>query len=227
MKSSLIILTSNEIEGVKTLFNRIPFDRFDESLIIDWNSQDGTVEFLKERGVKVISQERKGRGEAFRMASEIASGDILVFFSPDGNEDPQDTIKLSQEIEGGYDMVIASRFLPQSRNDQSDSLFPYRAWANKSFTFLANFFFRGKLSDSINGFRAIRKDKFKELKLDSKGFTIEYQSSIRALKSGYKIKEIPTIEHVRIGGQSKAGSFPVGLDLLKLLLREIWIGKNY
>jgi len=227
MKNSLIILTSNEIEGVRTLFDRIPFDKFDEYLVIDWRSQDGTVEFLKEKGIKVISQREKGRGEAFRMASEIAQGDILVFFSPDGNEDPQDTTKLSKEIGNGYDMVIASRFLPQSKNDQSDSLFPYRAWANKTFTFLANFFFGGKLSDSINGFRAIRRDKFGKLKLDSKGFAIEYQLSIRALKSRYKIKEIPTIERPRIGGKSKAGSFSVGLDLLKLLLREIWIEKKY
>ncbi len=226
MKSSLIILTSNEIQGTKALFDEIPFDGFDECFVIDWQSKDGTREFFEKRGIKVIGQDKKGRGEAFRLASEIASGDILVFFSPDGNEDPQDTVKLLEEIKKGYDMVIASRFLPQSRNDQSDSLFPYRSWANQVFTFLVNLFFKGSLSDSINGFRAIKKKKFRELKINAEGFAVEFQSSIRALKLGHKIKEIPTIERERIGGKSKAGSLPVGLNLLKILLTEVWTGKN-
>jgi len=227
MKSSLIILTFNEIEGIKAFFEKIPFDKFDEYFAIDNYSKDGTVEFLKEKGIKIIFQDKSGRGEAFRIASRVASGDILVFFSPDGNEDPADTVKLMEAVKEGYDIAIASRFLPQSRNDESGKFLPLRAWANQTFTFLANLFFKGNLSDSINGFRAIKKDKFKELKLDGEGFTIEYQMSIRAMKLKQRIKEIPTIEDQRIGGKSTAVSVPTGLRLLKTFFREIWIGKNF
>lgn len=227
MKSSLIILTRNEIKGVKTLFEKIPFDKFDECFVIDFNSRDGTVEFFQERGIKVIPQKKKGRGEAFRMASEIAEGDALVFFSPDGNEDPSDAVKLKKAIEQGYDMAIASRFLPQSHNDESDKFIPLRAWGNQLFTFLANLFFRGNLSDSINGFRAVRKDKFKELKVDASGFAIEYQMSMRAMKLGQKVKEIPSIESQRIGGESTAKTIPTGFKILRVLLREIWLGKKF
>jgi glycosyltransferase involved in cell wall biosynthesis len=216
MKSSLIILTSNEIEGVKTLFPKIPLDRFDECLAIDWNSTDGTTEFLKERGIKVISQEKKGRGDAFRIAVAEASGDILVFFSPDGNENPADTVKLVAEIEKGYDMVIASRFAKGAHAEKEDFFIPYRSWANQALTILADLFFGGNLSDSINGFRAARKESFKALKVDAEGFAIEYQMSIRAMKSKQKIREIPTIEGQRIGSKSKAKSWPVGLNLLRL-----------
>ena len=227
MKSSLIILTRNEIEGVKNLFNKTPFDKFDECFVVDYKSTDGTVEYFKERNIRVLPQEKKGRGEAFRLAEAKASGDILIFFSPDGNEDPADTVKLKELIEGGYDMAIASRFLPASRSDDSDSATPYRSWGNKSFTFLANLFFGGRLSDSINGFRAVKKDKFKELNLNAEGFAIEYQMSIRALKLKQKIKEIPTIEDHRIGGKSTAKTIPLGLKLLKILFKEIIIGKNF
>jgi len=227
MKSSLIILTRNEIEGVKALFNKIPFDKFDEFFDIDYCSTDGTKKFLEEKRIRVIPQIKKGRGEAFRQAAEVASGNILVFFSPDGNENPLDTIKLKEAVEQGYDMAIASRFLPGASYEESDFLIPYRALANRLFAFLANLFFRGNLSDPINGFRAVKKDKFKEFKVDASGFAVEYQMSIRAMKLGQKIKEIPTQERKRIGGKSKCKSIPVGSDLLKILLKEILIGKNF
>jgi glycosyltransferase involved in cell wall biosynthesis len=223
VKSSLIILTFNEIQGIKALFEKIPFNQFNECFAVDAGSRDGTLDFLKEKGIKVILQEKKGRGEAFRLASEKATGDILVFFSPDGNENPADAIKLKKAIEDGYDMAIASRFMKGGESEQAGFLFAHRDWGNKFFTFWANLFFRGNLSDSINGFRAVRKDKFKELKVTAEGFAIEYQMSIRALKLNQKIKEIPTIEGQRIGGKSTAKSIPTGLKLLRILLKEIFL----
>ena len=43
MKSTLIILTRNEIEGVKALYDRIPFDQVDEAFVVDGGSKDGTL----------------------------------------------------------------------------------------------------------------------------------------------------------------------------------------
>lgn len=227
MKSTLVILTFNEIEGIKKLFREIPFDKFDECFVVDPGSKDGTVEFFKGKNVRVIFQEKRGRGEAFRIAVESTNSDLLVFFSPDGNEKPADAVKLKEVIEEGYDMAIASRFLPESRSDDSSSKIPYRSCGNRFFTFLANLIFGGNLSDSINGFRAIRKDKFKALNPNAEGFAIEYQMSIRAMKLKYKIKEIATIEDPRIGGKSTAKTIPLGLKLLKILFREILVGKNF
>ena len=227
MKTTLVILTRNEIEGMKALFDRIPFDKIDETIVVDYKSKDGTREFLQSRGVKVIDQEIPGRVEAFRLAVEKAQGDVLIFFSPDGNENPRDIPLLADLIKQGYDMAIASRFLPGALNEESGKLLPLRLWANKAFTFLANLFFGGNISDSINGFRAMRRDKFMDLHVDASGYAIEYQMSIRALKKGYRIKEIPTIEGQRIGGESGAKAVPVGLKILKLLIREIFIGKKF
>lgn len=227
MKKTLVILTSNEIEGIKALFGRIPLGEFDESFAIDWNSKDGTVEFFKEKSIRVISQTKRGRGEAFRMAVDGSQGDILVFFSPDGNENPQDAPKLARLIEEGFDMAIASRFAKGAKAEKEGLLIPYRAWANQAMTILADLFFGGNLTDSINGFRAVRKESFKKLKVDAQGFAIEYQMSIRAMKLKQKIKEIPTVEGQRIGSRSKAGSLSVGWKLFKLLLREIFLGSKF
>ena len=222
LKSSLVILTRNEITGMRALIKKIPFQAVDETLVIDYHSTDGTKEFIKKNRIKLINQIQPGRGEAFRLAAAKAKGDLLVFFSPDGNEDPQDIPRLLQLLKQGNDLVIASRFLPQSRNEEDDQFFKFRAWANQGFTFLANLFFHGRLTDSINGYRAITKTAFKRLKLDAPGYAIEFQMSMRALKLKYKIAEIPTIEGNRIGGQSGSKAIPTGYLFLFILFKEIF-----
>ena len=156
-KSTLVILTRNEITGMTALINKIPFNQVDEAFVIDYQSTDGTKELVRKKGLRLVNQSKPGRGEAFRLAVKLAKGNNLVFFSPDGNEDPQDILQLLALLRQGNDLAIASRFLPQSRNEEDDQLLKFRAWANQGFTRLANIFFGGKLSDSINGYRAITK----------------------------------------------------------------------
>ncbi len=204
MKSTLIILTFNEINGVQALYDKIPFKKVDEYFVIDGGSTDGTIEFFEKKGIKVIPQKIHGRGEA--------------------NEDPNDILKLIAELEKGSDIAIASRFMKGSKSDDAGI---FRGFGNKAFTAIANILWNGSLTDNVNGFRAIKKEKLKELNLDAHGFGIEYQMSIRAMKLKYKIKEIPTYEPNRIGGFSTAGSFDTGLYFIKLILHELKVGKKF
>lgn len=220
LNSTLVLLTLNEIEGIKALFDQIPFDKVHECFAVDGGSTDGSVEYFENKGIRVITQERKGRGEAFRIAAEQARGDHLVFFSMDGNEDPADITKLLDLLDAGFDMAIASRFMPDSRNEEDEKLFPIRKWANLFFSRIARFLWGGNITDTINGFRAIKKTAFKQMKPDAQGFMIEFQMSIRAMKLGFKVAEIPTIEGNRIGGESTAKSISTGMKALRLLWRE-------
>ena len=227
MKSSLVILTYNEIEGVRALFDKIPFKKVDEVFVVDGGSTDGTVEFFETKGLRVIRQQIHGRGEAFRIGVKEAKGDYLIFFGPDGNENPDDIMRLIELMGAGNDMVITSRFMIGGRRDDSEHLIPYRGFGNRIFTLLANIIFGGNYTDTINGYRAIRKDKLERLHIDAQGFGIEYQISIRSMKLKYKVAEFPTYEGDRIGGKSTAGTFSTGFYVLYLLLREIVKGKNF
>jgi glycosyltransferase involved in cell wall biosynthesis len=227
IKGTLVILTRNEIEGLNKMFNKIPVKQVSEVICIDGKSTDGTREFLKKKKVRVLVQKKMGRGEAFRIANKVAKHENLVFFSPDGNEDPKDIPKLFNWMDKGYDMVIASRFMPTSRADDSGDLIRYRSFGNRAFTLAANILFRGRLYDSINGFRGIKKKKFAMINPDAEGFGIEYQVSMRAMKLRMRIKEIPTIEAERIGGQSTAYTFRTGFYFIRLILKELFLGKRF
>ena len=225
MKKCLVLLTWDEIEAVKALYDKIPVNKFDETFVIDPGSTDGTLEFFKEKGITVHIQEKKGRGVAFLLAAEKTTCDALVFYGIDGNENPEDIERLFNTLKEGNDIAIASRFMKESKNEEDDQLFPLRKWANQAFTLLVNIFFNrsGKyVTDTINGFRGIKKDVLLDLGLTAEGFAIEFQMSIKALKKKYKIKEIPTVEGERIGGESKAKSIPTGLKILGVLIREIF-----
>ena len=221
---TLVILTLNEIDGVTQVVPKLPLHAVDEILVVDGGSTDGTLEFFEARGIRVVRQERRGRGEAFRLAAQHARNDWLVFFSPDGNEDPDDISRLVEGLAAGYDMVIASRFMPGARSEDDDKfLFASRRWGNLLFTWLANVLCGrgGWITDTINGYRAVTRATFLRLAPDAHGYAIEFQMSIRALQLGLRVLEIPTQESPRIGrGVSKLNAIPVGFRFLGVLARE-------
>jgi len=112
--------------------------------------------------------------------------------------------------------------MKRAKCDEDNQLIKLRKFGNKMFTFFANTLFCGKLTDSINGFRGIKKTAFRKINPDAYGFGIEFQTSIRAMKQKMAIAEFPTIENERIGGQSTSGTIRVGSYFIRLLLSEFW-----
>jgi glycosyltransferase involved in cell wall biosynthesis len=197
---------------------------YDAIYVVDGGSTDGTVEYFQQRGITVLGQSRRGRGDAFHIAFEQIDTDAYIFFSPDGNEDVKDFPRFRTFLQQGADLVIASRMMKGAVNEEDGQLFKWRKWGNNGFNLLANLFFRRSgpyITDSINGYRAITRKAANSLKLDALGYTIEYQMTMRALKQKMTIVEFPTIEGQRIAGETQAKSIPTGLKFAKSLWNEI------
>ena len=120
-------------------------------------------------------------------------------------------------------MVVGTRMVKGSHNEEDELIFKWRKWANNAFNIMANTTWnRGRyVTDTINGFRAITKKAWQELALDGPGYTIEYQSSIRCFKLGFKIAEFPTYEASRIDKREGSPSLQTGIAFLKLYVREL------
>ena len=228
-KRLLVLLTFNESEALPKLFDRLPLSAADEVMAIDGGSKDGTVEFLQSKGLKVVTQPRRGRGVAFRLALELTDAETICYYSPDGNEDPDDIPRIYEKIEAeGLDLVVASRMMKGAYNEEDVHWWRPRKWVNQLFTLAANLIWNQGpyVEDTINGFRAVRADSLRRCACDADGFPIEYQMSIRMMKLGMAIGEMPTHEYPRLGGRSTAESWPTGVAFVKTLLREMSMGRG-
>lgn len=228
MRIALCLLVKNELPCLKVMMPRLQKKletvKFDSVYAIDGGSTDGTVEFLKEHNIKVISQSKKGRGQAFHNAFSEITADAYLFYSPDGNEDENDLPKFEKYLNEGADLVIASRMCKGAFNEEDVHVFKWRKWANNAFNILANVFFRRSgpfITDSINGYRAITKKATEVLKLSAQDYTIEYQMTMRAFKHRLKIVEFPTYEGQRVAGETGAPSFQTGLKFIKRFYTEL------
>ena len=227
LKKTLVLYTMNEIEGIKSIFDRIPISLFDEFFVMDNHSDDGTVEFLEKNGIKVIQQKKSGRTNALIEAVEYAIGDIIINLSSDGNEKPEDIPKILEKFNEGYEMVTASRFLPDSRVDLGDDKLRIRVFGNKLCTFLVNICWGANVTDTTNALRGFTKSCYKRTKLDTFSNTEHFQLTIRCAKLKIKITEVPTEELPRIGGVVKSDTKGVMINMIKAFLNELKIGKNF
>jgi glycosyltransferase involved in cell wall biosynthesis len=226
----LILLNKNEEKGLIQLLPQIDQTLFDEIICIDGGSEDNSISLLRSSGIKVLEQNSSGRGVAFKLAFDYAKTrnfDYLLFFSTDGNEDPNDMKKFVGLLNQNPDLIIASRMLPGSRNEEDNKIFRFRKLGNKFFSVTAFLLFsrkiRNYISDPINGYRALKFSTWKEVEFSSESFSIEFEISIKAYKNRFKVIEFETSEQERISGVSGAKAIKTTYAMIKILYLEVFI----
>jgi glycosyltransferase involved in cell wall biosynthesis len=221
MKTTLFIPVCNEITGIQQIMPRVKKDWVDEIIVVDGNSTDGTREYFEERGYKVVRQKSTGICGAYWEGLEVATGDVIIAFSPDNNSIPELIPPLAEKMKEGYDMVIVSRYKDGAKSEDDDLV---TAFGNWMFTRLVNILFGGKYTDTLVMFRAFRKDLVKRLKMDSKKLPVfEYLMTIRCAKQKCRVAEIPGDEPKRIGDIRKMRPIYNGLSLLGQLIKELFV----
>ncbi len=218
MTTALLILTLNEVDGIRKIMPLVKREWVDELVVIDGGSTDGTIEEAKKMGLKVFLQKNKGYGAAVTLGVEVTKSDNIVLFGPDGNHEPEEIIKLISKAQEGYDQILVSRFGKGSVNLDAGKI---DAFGNKMFTFLTNLFFGGDLTDVLNGSRLITRKAMTEIKFDAIGLDLTLQMTIRGLKKRQKIFEIVGNEGRRIGGKRKMRPFQTGCLLVKMIVKEL------
>jgi len=176
----------------------------DDVLVIDGHSSDRTREIAAEHGARVALDGGKGKGEAMRRALELAEGEIVVFIDADGSHDPRDIPALVAPIKAGEsDMVVGSR--GKGGSDELHGTFEQliRYVGSQIIMLVINYRWNVRLTDSQNGFRAIRRDVGRKLGLTSNLTTIEQEMLMKCLKQGYRVSEIASHEYERKWGTSK------------------------
>lgn len=213
---TVIIPTYNEEKTIKQII--IGVKKYcDEILVIGAKrSTDRTLEIAKSLGARTLIDNGKGKGAAMRLSIDEAKGDILVFIDADGSHIADDIPALVDPIKKETaDMVIASRMLGGSEELHGTISQFFRMVFSAIITLIINYRFGVRITDSQNGFRAIRKDTAKQLGLNANIFDIETEMTMKCAKKGYRICEVPSRELNRIYGNS-------GINVLRMGPVYLW-----
>ena len=194
----------------------------DEVLVVDGHSRDRTAEIATAHGARVIQDNGQGKGEALRLALARAEGEIVVFIDADGSHDPHDIPKLVAPIRAGEsDLVIGSRGKGGS-DELHGTLEQFIRYSGSQVIMLAiTYRWNVRLTDSQNGFRAIRRDVGAKLGLISNLTTIEQEMLMKALKQGYRVSEIASHEYERRWGTSKVVVWKLWFPYVWSFLRNL------
>ncbi len=216
-KVSVVIPCLNEVGSIEAVLNDIPKNRVDEVLVADGGSTDGTQELVTKLGYQIVTQKIKGFGAAIKNGIEKAKGDVIIVLNADGSQDPRDIPKLLDKLNEGYDLVLASRYLPGG-GSEDDTILHFIG--NKIFTFLGNLLYQVNVSDVLYFFLAARKEIFNTTKPDCPHAGYCAEVPIKAKKAGFRIGEIPSFEKKRTAGKAKVHAFSAGLKILITLLQQ-------
>ena len=231
MKVTLLIPTLNEIDGMRVIMPRIKREWYDQIIILDGNSTDGTAEYAREQGYFVHLQRQKGLRKGYFEVLEHIEGDIVITLSPDGNCIPELIPDLVEMMAEGYDMVIVSRYKDGATSDDDDLVTRFGNWL---FTGTVNLLHGGAYTDVMGIYRAFRTELISALDLDKDEsystperlfhtrISWEPLLSVRAAKKKLKVGEIPGDEPARIGGDRKLQILRWGAAYYFQFLREVF-----
>lgn len=204
----VITRTRNTLEKFK-----IPY----EILVIDDGSVDRSLEISKAKEANVLGETHRGKGYAIRSGFKRAKGNIIVTLDSDGSHKPEEIPLILRGImENEADFTIGSRFFnAEASKTQIPEL---NRLGNRIFNSLIGLLTGVKISDSQSGFRAIRSAIIKEMRLNSRGYELESEMLVKALRMGVRVTEIPISFEQRTVGKSRLDPIKDGIRILNSII---------
>ena len=158
---------------------------------------------------------------------EVAKGEVVVVCGPSGSG-KSTLIRCINRLEpiqkGEADHVSASRLIGGSSELHGGFDEFCRLTGSSFITACINWRFKVKLSESQNGFRAVKKEVMKQLDLKENITTIEQEMIIKTLRKGFRMGEVPTHEKERIAGYSKISLRKVWFRYVYTLVKYLFFG---
>jgi glycosyltransferase involved in cell wall biosynthesis len=228
---SVIVPALNEERNIPHVFERIPED-VHQVVLVDGCSVDDTVKVARSLrpDVCVVSQTRKGKGNALACGFESATGDVIAMVDADGSADPAEIPQFVEALLDGADFAKGSRFLPGGGSADITRL---RAHGNHLLTSFFNLSYDRRYSDLCYGYNVFWRRHLPVLSLDAAsplgendsplwgdGFEIETLIHVRVARAGLRVVEVPSFEYKRIHGVSNLHAVRDGLRVVRTIFAE-------
>jgi glycosyltransferase involved in cell wall biosynthesis len=160
-----------------------------EIVVADNGSTDGSQEFARSLGARVVNVGRRGYGAAVCGGFAAARGRYLVMGDADGSYDFVEAVAMVEALMAGADLCMGSRF----KGGIKPGAMPWknRYIGNPILTGILNLLFRARIGDAHCGLRALTKGCFERLRLEGSGMELASEMIIKAALLGQRIAEVP------------------------------------
>jgi glycosyltransferase involved in cell wall biosynthesis len=227
---SIVIPALNEARNLPHVLSKLP--PVDEVILVDGGSTDDTIAVATRLrpDIRVVAQNRKGKGNALACGFAAATGDVIVMIDADGSTSPEEIPLFVAALCAGADFAKGSRFAPTGG---SLDITRTRQIGNKFLNTLVNVMYGTRYSDLCYGYNAFWARCMPHFSLDTTsprpsgdgrlwgdGFEIETLLNLRAARANLRVTEVPSFEHPRIHGASNLNAVKDGIRVLRTIARE-------
>jgi hypothetical protein len=200
---SIVLPAYEEDENLKILVPKL-INHCSELIIVIKKPSNQILNFLSNYTKKILIQNDSGKGNAIKLGLTSVTKPVTVLFDADLSHDVDDIPYLIYKIfKNEADHVHGSRTLGGSDELAGNFDRFLRSTGSHVILQVINFYFKQELTESQNGFRALRSDLIKKIHIQEKKTCFEQEIIIKSLKCGIRVKEISTHEYARVYGKSK------------------------
>jgi dolichol-phosphate hexosyltransferase len=213
---TVIIPCLNEEQGIETVLRAMP-DFVDEVVVVDNNSTDRTSEVAASLGAKVVREEVRGYGRAYKRGFTRATSDLIVTLDGDHSY-PVDALSYLIEafLHLEVDFLNASRFPVRDSRAMSFK----NKFGNLVLSLVVSILFFRWVRDSQSGMWVFRRSILKDMKLVSDGMAFSEEIKIEALRNPrIRFGEISIMYSSRLG-ETKLNAWRDGFANLAFLLKK-------
>lgn len=185
--------------------------------VVDDGSTDRTADEARAAGAAVISHDRNlGKGQAVRtglthlMALPFTH---VVLLDGDMQHDPAEIPRLLDAAARGADLVLGEREFDKVAMPAA------RYYSNVIGSRILSWFVGADVSDSQSGFRVVRLDRLRHVRLTAHGYEIETEMLIKLMRAGARLERIPVQRLHYAGARSHIRPFRDTFRTCMLALR--------
>ena len=223
MTVSFVIPALNEETGVGPTLDSIPTDQLRaagytvEKLVVDNNSTDRTAAIARRHGARVISQPKRGYGNAYRAGFAAATGEIIVSGDADLTY-PFDAvpIMLAKLHQDDLDFMTTDRLTMLATGAMPTS----HVVGNYILSFVTHALFRIPLKDSQSGMWIFKRSIWPSLDTRHPGMPFSQEIKIDAYTKGFRCTEV-SIKYRQRLGQEKLSILDAWRTLSELFKKRI------